>query len=99
MPILLLSFKRNSDSSIVIHGFLTPNEKTSEKELQAHAGACPKFGPEFRAGNTIEQVIDVDSIPEFDEDAIGEWLDDEFGIGDEDEEPEEETEEQEPEEE
>ena len=84
MPTLLLSFKRNSDSHILIHGTLAPNEKDAEKDLEEHAGICPKFGPAYRAEETIEHVIQVDEIPEFDEEAIAEWVDDLLG-SDEDE--------------
>lgn len=80
MATLLLSFKRISSSEILIHGTLSPNATRSAKMLEEHAGICPKFGPEFRADKTIEQEIDVDSIPEFDEQSIGEWLDEEFGF-------------------
>jgi len=85
MPTLLLSFKRISDSEILIHGTLAPNAGRAAKMMEEHAGICPKFGPAHKAGETIEQEIDVDEIPEFDEDAIGEWLDIEFGFDEEDE--------------
>lgn len=85
MATLLLSFKRNADSSLLIHGTLTPNETQSEKEMAAHAGVCPKFGPARRAGETIEVLLDVNAIPEFTQDDIEEWCDDLFGTEDEDE--------------
>lgn len=90
MPTLLLSFKRISDSEILIHGTLAPNVGRAAKMMEDHAGICPKFGPAHKLGETIEQEIDVEAIPAFDVDAIGEWLDDEFGF-----EGEEETEEEE----
>ena len=99
MATLLLSFKRNADSRILIHGTLTPNEKVSESEMADHAALCPRFGPARKAGETIEVLIDVDNIPEFDEEAIYEWVDDVFGLEHEDSEddpdaPEEEEEEE-----
>src|SRR5882724_7762970 len=88
MPTLLLSFKKISDSEILIHGTLAPNAGRAAKMMEDHAGICPKFGPARKAGETIEEEIDVDAIPEFDADAIGEWLDVEFGFdaGDDEEE-------------
>lgn len=80
MPTLLLSFKRNSDSEILIHGMLAPNAGRSEKMMEQHANVCPKFGPAVRAGETIEQEIEVDTIPDFDEVSIGEWLDELLGL-------------------
>src|SRR5256885_7048652 len=88
MPTLLLSFKRLSDSEILIHGTLAPNAARASKMMEDHAGICPKFGPARKAGETIEEEIDVDAIPEFEAEAIGEWLDVEFGFGDDDEEEE-----------
>jgi len=91
MPTLLLSFKRLSDSRILIHGVLAPNDTAAEKELEGHARACPQFGPAFKAQQTIEQTIEIDTIPVFDEESIGEWVDEMFGLEggeeDEDEEP------------
>jgi len=82
MPTLLLSFKRNSDSEILIHGALAPNETRSEKMMEQHASDCPKFGPAFRADETIQVLVDVDEIPDFDQESIEDWLDDIFaGLG------------------
>ena len=100
MPTLLLSFKRNSDSSLLLHGTLTPNERQSEKEMEQHAGVCPKFGPARRAGDTIEVLVEVDTIPEFTQEEIEDWVDDLFDMGDdEDEEEDDDEPETEPEEE
>jgi len=83
MPVLLLSFKKNSNGHIMFHGFLAPNEREAGKDLEAHASVCPQFGPAHREGKTIEQAIDIDSLPEFDEESIGEFCDDLFGLEDE----------------
>lgn len=98
MAKLLLSFKRVNDSEIIIHGFLAPNLKRCEDLMKKHADACPQFGPAVRAEETIEQEIDVDGIPEFDDVAIGEWLDEEFALGDDEEDDDDEAEEEEEEE-
>jgi hypothetical protein len=86
MPTLLLSFKRNSDSEILIHGTLAPNEARSETMMKEHANICPKFGPARKAEETIEVAIDVDDIPAFDEDEIQAWVDDLFDLETEEEE-------------
>jgi len=86
MPVVLFSFKKTPDGRIMFHGFFAPNEITAEKMEHGHAMICPQFGPALKAGDTIEQVIEVDEIPEFDELSIGEWLDEMFGLEDEDDE-------------
>jgi hypothetical protein len=89
MPVVLFSFKKTPDGGVMFHGFFAPNERAAEKKEQGHAVICPQFGPALKAGETIEQLIDVDEIPEFDEESIGAWLDEQFGLEDEDEEEEE----------
>lgn len=86
MPTLLLSFKRSTDSRLLIHGTLAPNEKVAEREMADHAIVCPKFGPARKNGETIEMVIDVDTIPEFEEAAINDWVDDLLCLDEDDEE-------------
>jgi len=86
MPIILLSFKKTTSGRIMFHGFLAPNERDAEKELEGHAAICPQFGPAHRAGQTIDQAIEIDELPEFDEDSIAEFCDDLFGLEGEDEE-------------
>lgn len=86
MPMMLLSFKKNSNGRIMFHGFLAPGERDAEKDLEGHAGVCPQFGPAHRNGETIDQAIEIDELPEFDEESIAEFCDDLFGLEDEDEE-------------
>jgi hypothetical protein len=96
MPTLLLSFKRVSDSEILIHGMLAPNDRRAARMLEEHAGICPSFGPVFKAGDTIEETVEVNIIPEFDREAIGEWIDTELlGEVEDEEEDDEEDEEEE----
>jgi hypothetical protein len=85
LPSLLLSFKRISDSEILIHGTLAPNEARALKLMEQHAGDCPKFGPAWRGDETIEQSIEVETIPAFEESAIEDWTGDMFGLEDDDE--------------
>ncbi|MHB8666779.1 MAG: hypothetical protein ACYC7B_04565 [Burkholderiales bacterium] len=86
MPTLLLSFKKNPGGGILLHGFLAPNDAASRSMMQKHAGVCPSYGPELRAGNTIEETIQVEEIRAFDDESIAEWVAEAFGLED-DEEP------------
>jgi len=83
---MLLSFKKNSSGRIMFHGFLAPGERDTEKDLEGHAGICPQFGPAHRNGETIDVAVDVDELPEFDEESIQEWLDELLGLEGDDEE-------------
>ena len=75
MPTLLLSFKIDADSQVrVLHGFFAPTKREAEAALQAHADACPKFGPAYRADETVEFPIEIDELPDGDGDAIEQWL-------------------------
>jgi len=100
MPVMLLSFKKGRNGHIMFHGFLAPSEREAEKDLKAHAEICPQFGPAHRAGETIDEVVELDTLPDpddFSEDTIGEFVDDLFGLEvDEDEQEEEEPETPEP---
>lgn len=93
MPTLLLSFKKNPGGGILLHGFLSPNDKASEKMMEGHASVCPSYGPEVRAGNTIEETIEVEEIPEFDDVSIADWVEEMFGLESDDDEEEEEDDE------
>lgn len=98
MPTALYSFKIDTDGKIrVAHVFFGDTEAEARANLKAHADVCPKFGPAYKHKETVEIPVDVDDIPEGDEEAIGEWLDDlldleddeeddDIGGGDEDEE-------------
>lgn len=84
MPSCLISFKKASDG-ILFHGFLSPNEKTSEKMQSGHAAICPQYGPALKNGETFDFTVDVDELPEFDEESLGEWIDEMFGLEGDDE--------------
>src|SRR5882724_8951887 len=99
MPIVLLSFKKTASGHVMFHGFTAPNDKAAERDLEAHAAICPQFGPAHRAGETIEQEIDVDTLPQFTEESIADWVDELIGAGAEEEEEEAEGAEEEEEEE
>ena|SRR5258708_2871877 len=72
----IYSFKLDADGKIrVIHVFLGEDEAEAEANLKAHADACPKFGPAYRNKETVEIPVELDELPEGDEEALGEWLD------------------------
>lgn len=73
----------------MFHGFLAPNDARAERSLNAHAAICPQFGPAHLEGETIDRTIEVESIPEFDEESIDDWIDDMFGLEDEEDDEEE----------
>lgn len=83
---MLLSFKKTSTGRVMFHGFLAGGERDAEKDLEGHAGVCPQFGPAHRNGETIDVAVDVDELPEFDEESIQDWIDELLGIEDEEEE-------------
>jgi hypothetical protein len=95
MPTLKLSFKK-ADGGILFHGFLAANDKVTERMQTGHANVCPNYGPALRAGNTIEETIEVDEIPEFDDVSISAWVEEMFGLeaDDDEEEPSEEGDEE-----
>jgi hypothetical protein len=95
MPTLLLSFKKTSNGRVMFHGFTAPTDREAEKDLAGHAAACPEFGPAHRAGETIDVLMEIDSLPKFDESAIEEWIDELVGAEGEEDEDEEEAEEDE----
>jgi|SRR5579864_532869 len=99
MATALYSFKIEKDGEIrVAHVFFGKTEAEAESNLKAHADVCPKFGPAFKNKETVEIPVEVDDLPEGDEDAIAAWLDDLLDLeadedDEEDDEPEEEEEE------
>ena len=77
MPTALYSFKIDSDGQIrVAHVFFGKTEAEARDNLQLHASVCPKFGPAYKHKETVEIPVTVDDLPEGDEDAVQDWLDD-----------------------
>jgi len=102
MATALYSFRKQSNGRIMFHGFLAGNADQATKDMEAHANACPQFGPALKAGSTLEIEVEVDELPEFEEESLEEFLeldsdddDDDEPEEDEDEEPEEEGDEDE----
>ena len=55
MAIALHSFKVDEDGEIrVQHVFYGETEREAQAILDAHAEACPKFGPAYRGDHTVE---------------------------------------------
>jgi hypothetical protein len=82
MPILKLSFKE-AEGGLLLHGFLA-KPAAAEKMQKAHAEICPQYGPAFKEGETIEEEIEIEKIPDFDADSIAEWVEDLFCLDDDD---------------
>ena len=100
MPAAIYSFKIDSDGEIrVLHVFFGKNEAEAEANLKSHADVCPKFGPAYKKKETVEIPVELDTLPEGDEDEIGEWLDDLMGLEPDEEDDEEGDDEEEEEEE
>jgi alkanesulfonate monooxygenase SsuD/methylene tetrahydromethanopterin reductase-like flavin-dependent oxidoreductase (luciferase family) len=75
MATAIYSVKIEHNNAIrVIHIFLGETEEEAQAALEAHANECPKFGPAYRNGRTIELSADVDELPEADEDSLEEFL-------------------------
>jgi hypothetical protein len=84
MPTALYSFKLDRDGEIrVAHIFFGKDDAEANANLKAHADICPKFGPAYKNKETVEVPVEVDDLPEGDEEEIGAWLDDLLGLDDE----------------
>jgi hypothetical protein len=84
MATALYSFKLDKDGKIrVAHVFFGEDDAEAEANLIAHANICPRFGPAFKNKETVEIPVEIDEMPEGDEDALQEWLDDMLDLDDE----------------
>lgn len=71
----LHSFKVDHDGKIrVAHTFYGETEHEATSHLHGHADICPKFGPAYKANETIEILVEIDELPEADEDSLREFL-------------------------
>jgi hypothetical protein len=87
MPTALWSVKIDKDGEIrVAHVFFGKDDAEAEANLKAHADICPKYGPAYRNKETVEIPVELDELPEGDEDEIGSWLDEWLGLDDDEEE-------------
>ena len=74
MPIIRYSFKR-TNGHIIGHLFMAANEGAVDADQDAHARICPSYGPALEKDETIDIDVEVDTLPEFDEESLEEFLD------------------------
>ncbi len=80
MSIALFSFKVDPDGRVrIAHVFFGPTKSAVEAELLQHAEVCPKFGPAYKANQTIEYAREIVDLPPSDGDELEEWLDELLG--------------------
>jgi|HubBroStandDraft_6_1064221.scaffolds.fasta_scaffold156740_4 hypothetical protein len=76
MPLARYSAKIDSDGRVrVIHIFLGANEGSVDELQDKHADGCKAYGPAVKKDETIDIDVDVDTLPEADEESIAEFLD------------------------
>lgn len=76
MPVARYSAKIDSDGRVrVIHVFLGANEDMVDDLQQKHADGCKAYGPALEEDKTIDIDMDVDELPEADEESIATFLD------------------------
>lgn len=64
MAIALHSYKIDDDGEIrVCHTFYGDTLAEAEKVLADHAEICPKYGPAYKADDTIEVVDEIEDLP------------------------------------
>lgn len=69
MPIALTVDKLETDGTIrVRHTFFGETLEECEKLRDKHAGGCAAFGPALEREEVIEEVEDIEEIPEWDQD-------------------------------
>ena len=92
MPIELNSFikEKGTDRILVRHSFYGKDEAEAAKFKQHHLASCEYYRAAEAEGRTIDIPVDIDALPEFDEEALEEFLelDDEEDDDPEDEEDE-----------
>lgn len=75
MALARYSAKIDSDGRVrVIHIFLGASETAVDDAQQKHADGCKAYGPAFEEEKTIDIDVDVDELPEADEESIAEFL-------------------------
>lgn len=76
MALARYSAKIDSDGRVrVIHIFLGANEGSVDELQEKHADGCKAYGPAVERAETIDIDVDVDTLPEADEESIAEFLD------------------------
>lgn len=75
MPFAIHSFKVDADGRIrIAHVFYGRDEDEAVKHLEEHADICPKYGPAYKADQTIEVGMEIDELPQPDETALQEFV-------------------------
>jgi hypothetical protein len=76
MATAVFSFKVDPDGKVrVLHVFFAAAKHAADAELHQHVAVCPKYGPAYRADETIEFSREIEELPPADGDALEEWLD------------------------
>jgi hypothetical protein len=76
MAIAIYSSKPGKHGCVgVTHVFFGEDEEAAWAALEAHAAICPKFGPAYESSETIEIVVEIDIIPEFDSNDLQDFFD------------------------
>jgi hypothetical protein len=73
MPTLILSFKKDDRS--MAHVFFGAGKSAAEAAMHGHAEICPKYGPAFRAQETVEYLHEIDELPPTNVDELAQWVD------------------------
>lgn len=75
MALARYSAKIDSDGRVrVIHIFLGANEGMVDDLQHNHANGCKAYGPAYGEDKTIDIDVDVDTLPEPDEESLVEFL-------------------------
>jgi hypothetical protein len=72
MPTLILSFKK--DDRNMVHVFFGQSKSAAEAAMHGHAEICPKYGPAFRAQETVEYLHEIDELPPANVDELAQWV-------------------------
>jgi hypothetical protein len=76
MPVELNSFikEKDSDRILVRHCFYGRDEAEAEKFKRHHLASCEYFRAAEAEDRTIDIMLDIDELPEFDEQELEEFL-------------------------
>lgn len=79
MPKAVISFKIDQDGAQrtvrLAHITFAETQAEADAEMAGHADICPKFGPAFRKGETVEFIREIEELPPADPDELEAWLD------------------------
>jgi len=75
MALARYSAKIDSDNRVrVIHIFVGDSESAVDAAQQKHADGCKAYGPAVKEEKTIDIDVEVDDLPEGDEESLLEFL-------------------------